>query len=91
MEVQMINGSGTEELRNQSNQMEQIRAKALSEMEDLLENGKAKLNDLGDRIGNEVSTTKNRAETQIKEKPLQYVVGASIGGLVLGYLLGKKR
>lgn len=87
----MINGSGTDELRKQSNHMETIRKEALAGMGEILEEGKSKISDLSSSVGEEVTATKVKAEKRIQAKPLQYVAGATLGGLVLGYLLGKKR
>jgi ElaB/YqjD/DUF883 family membrane-anchored ribosome-binding protein len=82
----MINGSGTQEHRETSKKME-----AFASMGDVLEDSKAKVNEFAENVSENMNETKVEAERRIKAKPLQYVAGATIGGALIGYLLGRKR
>lgn len=45
-----------------------------------------------DILTNQLSRKKESAEAKIKEEPITYVMGAFIGGLIVGYMMsrGKK-
>lgn len=82
----MMNGSGTQEHIDTSKKME-----AFASMGDVLENSKEKVNEFAENVSDNMNETKVEAERRIKAKPLQYVAGATIGGALIGYLLGRKR
>jgi len=60
--------------------------KTLSELTAKLEN---KYNELSESIGKAVMEKKESAEAKVNENPLAYVAGAFVGGILVGYLLGR--
>ena len=58
----------------------------LSELTAKLED---KYNELSESIGKAVMEKKESAEAKVNENPLAYVAGAFVGGILVGYLLGR--
>ena len=58
----------------------------LSELTAKLED---KYNELSESIGKAVMEKKESAEAKVNENPLAYVAGALVGGILVGYLLGR--
>ncbi|MFZ3167221.1 MAG: hypothetical protein WA130_06365 [Candidatus Methanoperedens sp.] len=48
-----------------------------------------KYNELSKSIGKAVMEKKESAEAKVNENPLAYMAGAFVGGVVVGYLLGR--
>ena len=48
-----------------------------------------KYNELSESIGKAVMEKKESAEAKVNENPLAYVAGALVGGILVGYLLGR--
>ncbi len=48
-----------------------------------------KYNELSESIGKAVMEKKESAEAKVNENPLAYVAGALVGGVLVGYLLGR--
>ncbi|CAG0959471.1 hypothetical protein METP3_00737 [Methanosarcinales archaeon] len=49
----------------------------------------AKFDELSKSIGKKVREQQKSAEAKVNEKPLAYVAGALVGGVLVGYLLGR--
>ena len=49
----------------------------------------AKYDELSKSIGKTVGEQQKSAEAKVNEKPLAYVAGALVGGVLVGYLLGR--
>ena len=48
-----------------------------------------KYNELSKSVSNAVMEKKESAEAKVNENPLAYVAGAFVGGILVGYLLGR--
>jgi len=48
-----------------------------------------KYNELSESIGKAVMEKKESAEGKVNENPFAYVAGAFVGGILVGYLLGR--
>ena len=48
-----------------------------------------KYKELSESIGKKVMEKKESAEAKVNENPLAYVAGAFVGGILVGYLLGR--
>jgi len=48
-----------------------------------------KIDELSKTIGETIGEKKEFAEGKISENPLAYVAGAFIGGVIVGYLMGR--
>ena len=48
-----------------------------------------KIDELSKTIGETIGEKKEFAEGKINENPLAYVAGAFIGGVIVGYLMGR--
>ena len=48
-----------------------------------------KYNELSESIGKAVMEKKESAEAKVNENPLAYMAGAFVGGVLVGYLLGR--
>ncbi len=48
-----------------------------------------KIDELSKTIGKPIGEKKEYAEAKINENPLAYVAGAFIGGIVVGYVMGR--
>jgi len=48
-----------------------------------------KFDELSKSIGKTVGEQQKSAEAKVNEKPLAYVAGALVGGVLVGYLLGR--
>ncbi|CAG0957590.1 hypothetical protein METP3_00627 [Methanosarcinales archaeon] len=48
-----------------------------------------KYNELSESIGKAVMEKKESAEAKVNENPLAYIAGAFVGGVLVGYLLGR--
>jgi len=48
-----------------------------------------KIDELSKTIGETVGAKKEFAEEKINENPLVYVAGAFVGGVIVGYMMGR--
>jgi hypothetical protein len=48
-----------------------------------------KIDELSKSIGKTIGEKKEYAEVRINENPLSYVAGAFVGGLIVGYVMGR--
>ncbi|VVB53127.1 Uncharacterised protein [uncultured archaeon] len=48
-----------------------------------------KYNELSESIGKAVMEKKESAEAKVNENPFAYMAGAFVGGVLVGYLLGR--
>ncbi len=58
-------------------------------LSDLTAKFEEKFDELSKSIGKTVGEQKESAEAKINENPLAYVAGAFVGGVFVGYLLGR--
>ena len=49
----------------------------------------AKFDELSKSIGKTAGKQQKSAEAKVNEKPLAYMAGALVGGVLVGYLLGR--
>ena len=50
-----------------------------------------KIDELSKSIGKTLGEKKEYAEAKISEKPLAYVAGAFVGGMIMGYVMGRRK
>ena len=48
-----------------------------------------KIDELSKTIGETIGAKKEFAEEKISENPLAYVAGAFVGGVIVGYMMGR--
>ena len=48
-----------------------------------------KINELSESVGKTVEEKKEYAEGKISENPLAYMAGAFVGGVIVGYVMGR--
>lgn len=48
-----------------------------------------KIDELSKSIGKTIGDKKDYAEEKINENPLAYVAGAFVGGVIVGYVMGR--
>ena len=58
-------------------------------LSDLTAKFEERFNELSKSIGKTLGAQKESAEAKINENPLAYVAGAFVGGVFVGYLLGR--
>ena len=50
-----------------------------------------KIDELSKSIGKTIVEKKEFAEEKINENPLAYVAGAFVGGVIVGYVIGRRK
>jgi ElaB/YqjD/DUF883 family membrane-anchored ribosome-binding protein len=50
-----------------------------------------KIDELSKAIGKTIGEKKEYAEGKINENPLAYVAGAFVGGVIVGYVMGRRK
>ena len=58
-------------------------------LSDLTAKFEDKFDELSKSIGKTVGEQKESAEAKINENPLAYVAGAFVGGVIVGYVMGR--
>lgn len=58
-------------------------------IDDLTVNIEDRFNELSKSVGKTVEEKKEYAEMKISEKPLAYLIKAFVGGIIVGYMMGK--
>jgi hypothetical protein len=61
----------------------------LNQIKQTLNDLTVKINELSKSIGKTIGERKEYAEGKISEYPLAYMAGAFVGGVILGYVMGR--
>ncbi len=61
----------------------------LKQIKQTLNDLTVKIDELSKTIGKTIGERKEYAEGKINENPLAYVAGAFVGGVLVGYVMGK--
>ena len=61
----------------------------LKQIKQTLNDLTVKIDELSKTIGKTIGDKKEYAEGKINENPLAYVAGAFVGGVIVGYMMGR--
>jgi hypothetical protein len=61
----------------------------LNQIKNTINDMSVKIDELSKTIGKTIGDKKEYAEEKINENPLAYMAGAFVGGVIVGYLMGR--
>jgi ElaB/YqjD/DUF883 family membrane-anchored ribosome-binding protein len=72
--------------------MEEVESKQINKtLNDLSAKIDQKIDELSKSIGKTLGEKQEYAEGKISENPLAYVAGAFVGGVIVGYVMGRRK
>ena len=89
--IDLVKEARNDKIEQTRSTLEESYAAGLDKANELNEQARAFLNDSKQQAKKTYNETKQATEERIKAKPFQFVLGAGILGLVLGFLFGFKR
>ena len=89
--LNLVNEAKNEKIETTKATLNETYSNGMDRARDLSQQAQEKLKESKVKTFERMRETREDAETRIKEKPFQYLLGAGLFGILLGFLFGMKR